>query len=112
MPCRDVERGIEAMPVVGRRDIALDWRGHPALVIETVETSIRRFDEVDASFALAEGENDDLEGRCHNHRLYFERNGGFTPDMQLVCEHFRLVEDLGSSPDDGGEASPPKRPRG
>lgn len=91
---RDVESGEEPMPEVGRRDIALDWGGRPALVLETVAVDIRRFDEVDEAFALAEGENDDLAGWRRDHAGYFERNGGFEPSMRLVCERFQVVEDL------------------
>lgn len=94
MALADIEDGGEPMPQVGRRDIALDWDDRPALVIETVEVTIRRFDEVDAAFALAEGENDTLEGWRRDHERYFARNGGFAPDMPLVCERFRVVEDL------------------
>ena len=82
------------MPVVGRQDIALDWDGNPALKIETIEVTIRRFCDVDEDFALAEGEDDTLEGWRRAHQAYFTRNGGFTPEMELVCERFRLVEDL------------------
>lgn len=82
------------MPVVGRRDIALDWDGIPLLVIETTAVSIRRFCEVDAAFALAEGEDETLEGWQAGHRSSFERNGGWSHEMELVCEWFRLVEDL------------------
>lgn len=91
---RDFTDGGEAMPRIGRRDIALDWDGAPALVIETAEVTIRRFREVDADFALAEGEDATLEGWQAGHRAYFERNGGWSADMELVCERFRLVEDL------------------
>ena len=91
---RDFAAGGEAMPQAGRRDIALDWDGQPALVIETVEVTVRRYCDVDEAFALAEGENDSLEGWREDHRRYFERNGGFDPKMELVCERFRLVEDL------------------
>ncbi len=45
----------EPMPVIGRRDVVLDGRGRPAVVIETVELTVRRFDEVDAAFAEDEG---------------------------------------------------------
>ena len=83
------------MPVVGRKDIVLNWDGTPALVIETVDVTLRRYSDVDADFALAEGENETLEGWQADHRRFFERNGGWTPDMMLVCERFRLVEDLG-----------------
>lgn len=95
MPLREVEEGREAMPVVGRRDIALDWAGTPALVVETVEVTLCRFDAVGADFALAEGEDESLAGWQAGHRRYFERNGGFSPDMMLVCERFAVIEDLG-----------------
>ncbi|KPP87095.1 MAG: hypothetical protein HLUCCA08_04020 [Rhodobacteraceae bacterium HLUCCA08] len=89
---RDYEAGAEALPEPGRIDIALHWDGTPALAIETTEVTQRRFDAVDADFALAEGEDDSLAGWQEGHRRYFERNGGWSPDMMLVCERFRLVE--------------------
>ncbi len=92
---RDYAEGGDPMPVVGRRDVALHWDGTPALVIETVEVTVRRFCDVDEGFALAEGEDDSLEGWREGHRRFFERNGGWDPEMELVCERFRLVEVLG-----------------
>lgn len=94
MPLRDVAEGRESMPVVGQRDIATEWDGTPAVVIETTEVSLCPFDEVTEEFALAEGENETLEGWQKDHRAYFERNGGWEPDMMLVCERFRVVEVL------------------
>ena len=91
---RDFTDGGEALPVTGRRDIALDWDGNPALVIETTEVTTRRFSDVDSDFALAESEDETLEGWRAGHRDYFARNGGFDPGMELVCERFRLIEDL------------------
>ncbi len=92
---RDFPDDSPDMPVVGRRDIATRWDGTPALVIETLEVTFRRFSDMDAAFALAEGENDTLEGWRADHRAYFERNGGWSDDMELVCERFRMVEDFG-----------------
>ena len=89
---RDFEEAGEALPVVGRRDIALHWDGRPAVVIETVSVTRQRYCDVDADFALAEGENDTLEGWQADHRAYFERNGGWHPEMALICERFRVVE--------------------
>ena len=86
----------DAMPVVGRRDIALNWDGTQALVLETVEVFQARFCDVDEGFALAEGENDDLEGWQSDHQSYFERSGGFDSEMMLVCERFKLIRDFGS----------------
>jgi uncharacterized protein YhfF len=91
---RDFEGGGEAMPEVGRTDIVLNWDGSPALVVETLELTQTRFCDVSADFALAEGENDTLEGWQKDHQHYFERNGGFDPEMMLVCERFKVVEDL------------------
>lgn len=94
MPLRDVESGAKPMPVVGQQDVATDWDGTPVALIETLEVTTRRFDEVDEAFALAEGEDESLEGWRADHREYFERNGGWSPDMALVCERFRLVRAL------------------
>ncbi len=91
---RDYPDGSADTPIVGRQDIALEWDDRPALVIETVEVSICRYCDVTEDFALAEGENETLEGWREDHRRYFERNGGFDPEMELLCERFRLVEDL------------------
>ncbi|MCE6078217.1 ASCH domain-containing protein [Agrobacterium vitis] len=92
---RDFNPEGEPLPVVGRRDIVLDGAGCAAAVIETVEVTIRRFDEVDAAFAHDEGEDDQtLEAWRVGHKAYFARNGGFTPDMELVCERFCLVDIL------------------
>ncbi|PJE30431.1 ASCH domain-containing protein [Pseudooceanicola antarcticus] len=103
---RDFGEGGEAMPVVGRRDIALNWDGTPALEIETVEVFTCRFDEVSEDFALAEGEDESLAGWRAGHEAYFTRNGGFSPDMMLVCERFRVVRDLAEGDPDA--ALPPQ----
>ncbi|WP_174803965.1 ASCH domain-containing protein [Martelella limonii] len=92
---RDIKDAHEPMPKVGRRDVVLDGAGKPAAVIETTEVDICRFDEVGEDFARDEGEGDlSLEHWRESHETYFARNGGFSPDMELVCERFRLVETL------------------
>ena len=93
---RDFDSGEEPMPEVGRIDIALNWEGTPALAIKTTEVSLVRFCDVEEPFALAEGEDETLEGWREGHQRYFERNGGFSPEMTLVCERFELVEDFAS----------------
>ena len=93
---RDVRDAGEPMPEVGRRDVVLDGAGKPAAVIETTEVSICRFNEVGEDFARDEGEGDlSLAYWREGHEAYFARNGGFSPDMELICERFRLVETLG-----------------
>ncbi|MEP4031284.1 ASCH domain-containing protein [Roseibium polysiphoniae] len=91
---RDFGDGGEPLPKEGRRNIVLNWDSSPALVIETIQVEQARFCDVEADFALAEGENDTLEGWQHDHQKFFERNGGFDPEMMLICERFKLIEDL------------------
>jgi uncharacterized protein YhfF len=77
----------------GERWIVLDGRGTPRCVIESTEVTYRRFGEVDATFAHEEGEGDrSLAYWQQAHRNYFGRQGKFSEDMMLMCEHFRLVE--------------------
>jgi uncharacterized protein YhfF len=77
---------------VGKRMVMLDGAGLGRAVIETVELSRRRYDEVDAAFAFDEGEDDrTLDSWRRAHRNYFTRLGQFAPDMLLYCERFRVV---------------------
>lgn len=79
----------------GDLSIARDSTGRERCVIETVETARCRFIDVDAAFARQEGEGDGtLESWRRGHRTYFERNGGWSEDMMLYCERFRVVEVL------------------
>lgn len=90
---RDYEQGKEPMPVPGRRDVVLNGAGEPAAVIETLSTEIKRFDRVEPAFSDLEGEGPYAKWRAE-HEAYFARNGGFSPEMDVVCEIFRLVEIL------------------
>jgi uncharacterized protein YhfF len=77
----------------GDRWIACDGSGQPACVIEIVEVTVRRYNEVDAAFASDEGEGDrTLEFWRAAHREYFEQHSVFADDMMLECERFRVVE--------------------
>ena len=80
---------------VGRQWVVLDGSGVPIAVIETIELTQRRFDQVDAAFAFEEGKGDrTLASWRRAHRNYFGRQGTFAPDMPLYCERFRLVARL------------------
>ncbi|KQN78113.1 ASCH domain-containing protein [Devosia sp. Leaf64] len=85
--------GGEPLPQVGRRDIVLNGAGEEACVIETVSVEIMPFDAIPPTFTDREGEGPYAEWRA-GHEAYFARNGGFSPDMEIVCEIFRLVEVL------------------
>jgi uncharacterized protein YhfF len=80
---------------VGKQMVMLDGRGRPRAIIETVELTRRRFDRVDSGFAFDEGEADrSLDHWRAAHTRYFTRLCVFSPEMELWCERFRIVECL------------------
>lgn len=85
--------GKDTWPEVGRRDVALDWDGNPALMIETVAVETRRWSQMDAAFVAAQGEFRDLADWQAQYRAYFERTGGWSAEMKIMCERFRVVVD-------------------
>jgi len=85
------------IPKVGDIWIELDGDDNPVCITETVEVTIRNYNEVDADFARDEGEGDlSLEYWREAHRNFFSRTlpkigKEFSEDMPLVCERFKLI---------------------
>lgn len=85
------------LPNIGDIWVELDGYGNPVCITETVEVTIRKYNEVDADFARAEGEGDlSLDYWREAHKNYFSRvlskiGREFSEDMPLVCERFRLI---------------------
>jgi uncharacterized protein YhfF len=85
------------IPQAGLMTIVLDGRGEPLCIVETVEVSIRKYNEVDAGFAREEGEGDlSLNYWRKAHKNYFSRvlpkiGKEFSEDIPLVCERFRVI---------------------
>lgn len=85
------------IPQAGLITIALDGRGTPLCIVETVEVTIRKYNEVDADFARAEGEGNLSLGYWRDaHRKFFSRvlpkiGREFSEDMPLVCERFKVI---------------------
>jgi uncharacterized protein YhfF len=85
------------IPEVGYITLALDGRGEPLCIVETIEITIRKYNKVDADFARAEGEGDlSLDYWREAHKDYFSRvlhkvGKEFSEDMPLVCERFRVI---------------------
>ena len=85
------DKGVE----VGKRWIVNDGQGRARAVLETVEITRRRFEDVDEGFAYDEGEGDRSLGWWRGaHTDYFTRRGEFASGMEVYCERFRLVEAL------------------
>lgn len=90
---REYERG-EA-PSVGSYNIILDGTGQPVCVIQTVRMQVIRFCEMTSELASKEGEGDlSLEYWKEGHIRYFEREGTYSEEMELVFEEFELTEIL------------------
>src|SRR5215467_3666733 len=89
--CWAVAEGLKGAEI-GKSMVARDGAGRPRAVLQTVELTQARFDEVDDRFAFDEGEGDrSLAYWRGAHQRYFTRLRLYQPDMMLWCERFRLV---------------------
>ena len=85
------------LPKIGDVWVELDGNGNPVSITETVEVTIRKYNEVDAQFAHDEGEGDQsLYYWRKAHKNFFSRvlskiGKEFSEDMPLVCERFRVI---------------------
>lgn len=81
--------------MIGSYNIILDGQDVPACVIRLVSMRLVRFCGVTAEFARKEGEGDlSLEYWQREHQRFFEREGHFSQDMELVAEEFEVVDVL------------------
>ena len=84
----------EALPEVGRIDLALDWDGRPALALRTLELVWLRFHEMTEARVAEQGEFRDLAHWRQGYEAYLTRAGRYSPDAPMLMERFELVEDL------------------
>ncbi len=83
----------EAKPQPGGYSIVLDGAGQPRCVIRTTGLFLTRFDRVTPEMAMLEGEDDlSLESWRREHQRFFQSEGTFHPEMELVFETFQLIE--------------------
>ena len=91
-----VEFGEEALPRVGELSILLDGAGRPRALVRTTAVDTVRFDEVDDSFAAAEGEDDlSLASWREQHEIYWRRvldQETVDPSTEIVLERFELLD--------------------
>lgn len=93
---RDYEHEGEDLPAVGQLGIVLDGADVPRALIEVTAVTTTPFDQVTSEHAVAEGEGDRSLAywRQEHERFWREHSAdprGFTPDMPVVCERFRLL---------------------
>ena len=93
----DWEAEGKSLPGNGLITIVLDGRGEPLCIVETTDTTVRKYNEVDAEFARAEGEGDlSLNFWRAAHKNFFSRTlpkigKEFSEDLPVVCERFRVI---------------------
>lgn len=92
----DYEAENEPLPELGALSIVLDGSGQPRALLETSEVAVVPFNEVDEEHARLEGEGDlSLAHWRKVHEKFFTdvatHEHGFTPDMPVVCERFRVL---------------------
>lgn len=83
-------------PCRGDLSIVTDSTGAPRCVVQTTGVTILAYRDMPAALALAEGEDDTLEGWRIRQRNFLMAEGEalrylFSPDQQLVVEEFRVV---------------------
>jgi uncharacterized protein YhfF len=83
-------RGEEdQIPQVGLYSVLVDGDEKPLCIIFLKETFIKKFNEVDAEFAYAEGEGDRSFAYWKKvHLEFFGPYEGFTEEDLLICERF------------------------
>ncbi|GAA3832307.1 ASCH domain-containing protein [Nocardioides panacisoli] len=98
---RDYESEDSPLPEPGSMGIVLDGSGNPRALVATTDVRVARFDEVDAEHARLEGEGDrSLDHWREVHERFFAEHapGGFSPDMKVVLERFKVVYPPSSRP--------------
>jgi uncharacterized protein YhfF len=89
--CWAVSEGMKGAEI-GKCMVACDGAGQPRAVLQTLELTQLRFDDVHATFAFDEGEGDRSLGCWRQaRRRCFTRLKLFQPDMMVWCERFKLV---------------------
>lgn len=77
----------------GTYHIVLNGAGDAVCVIRTQALRLMRFNDMNAELAALEGEGDlSLEYWQQGHQAFFEREGTWSADMELVFEEFAVVE--------------------
>lgn len=84
----------EALPQVGKIDVATDWLGAPQLAVRTVEVTQMPFDQMTEALIPPQGEFRDLAQWRAGYEAYLTRAGVFTDNVMMLVERFEVVEDF------------------
>ncbi|MFN7054475.1 ASCH domain-containing protein [Hyphomonas sp.] len=88
--CSAAMHGFEA--ALGERQVVLAGDGRPVAVIETMSLDVIALSSVTPVQAALEGEGDLSYAYWRDvHQDYFQREGTYAPDMDVIFETFKLV---------------------
>ncbi len=93
-------------PAIGERQICLNGAGTPVCEIETVDMRTLPFASVTPEMAALEGEGD-LSYRYWReaHEAYYQREGTWSPNMDVIFETFRVTRILDTAFADAAPAA-------
>ncbi len=92
------EDGDDPEPYTGELSVILNGADEPVCIIETLELTVKSFDDVDEQFAYDEGEGDrslaywrDAHERFFKREFAQEGKRTFSYQMPVLCERFKVI---------------------
>ncbi|WP_323856411.1 ASCH domain-containing protein [Xenorhabdus doucetiae] len=80
---------------IGHHYIVFDSRENPVCVVRITAMHLMKFSEMTAELAWKEGEGDrSLLNWQLEHQRFFEREGTFSSEMEIVVFEFKVVENI------------------
>ena len=84
------------IPMCGDYNIIMNKQYEPMALIQILKVEIKRYDEIDEAFAIAEGDGSYENWDCIHERYYKEQlamyDEPFSKDIPLLCQTFQLVK--------------------
>ncbi|WP_086956412.1 ASCH domain-containing protein [Xenorhabdus innexi] len=79
--------------VIGNEYIVLNSRNEPTCVVRVMALHLVRFSEMTTELAWKEGEGDrSVKHWQQEHQRFFEREGTFSPEMEVVVIEFKMID--------------------
>ncbi len=72
-------------------DLVLDGEGEPVAAIQFIKVEVVKFYDVTEEFARKDGESENIRQWRALARSFFEEQGEFALDMDVVCMEFRKI---------------------
>lgn len=84
------------IPKVGDYNVILNRNFEPVALIQITSVEIKKYNEIDESFAIAEGDGSYANWHAIHERYYSEQlakiKEPFHPEIDLVCQTFKLLK--------------------